>query len=100
MSLPTAFVGILGCVAVVAAPFVLTALTPPVASRAEFEALRPGMRPAEAQRAVGDPGVETFAELAPGGLRRTLVWTNPDGSTVSAVFERDTLVSKAAERLP
>lgn len=100
MSLPTAFVGVLGCIAVIAAPFVIVALTPPVVTRAGFEALHPGMSFAAAERAIGRPGQETAIEETAAGRRRTVVWLNLDGSSVRADFEREALVSKTAERLP
>ena len=99
MSLPTAVVGLLGCALVVALPFLLTAFTPPVVTRAGYEALAIGMDAAGAARAIGHPGEEQAVETTRGGPRRTLVWTNPDGSTVTATFENGALVSKVAERL-
>lgn len=100
MSLPTAFVGLLGCVLVVALPFAYATLTPPIVTRQGFEALQPGMDRATAERVVGHPGQETLAEATAAGDRRTVVWLNPDGSSVRAEFAAGELVSKVAERLP
>lgn len=100
MSLPTAFVGLLGCALVVALPFAYAAFTPPTVTRQGFEALQPGMDRAAAERVVGHPGQETLVETSAAGERRTLVWLNPDGSTVQADFAAGVLVSKTAERLP
>lgn len=99
MTLPTALVGLLGCIAVVATPFVLVALTPPTVTRAGFEALRPGMDPAAAEAAIGHAAREQSLEATGAGRTQRLVWENPDGSAVTAEFENGRLVSKRAERL-
>ncbi len=100
MSLPTAFVGLLGCIAVIAAPFAFAALSPPAVTRAGFEALHAGMSYADAVAAIGRPGQDLEIEETAAGRRHTVVWLNPDGSSVRAIFEREALVSKMAVRLP
>lgn len=72
---------------------------PPVVTLAEYRQLRLRMPYAKVAAIVGAPGQEVARNFTP-GIRGNLpseplqayVWTNPDGSTLIAVFERGNLV--------
>ena len=98
-SFGTIAVGILACMAVAAMPLLYAAWAPPLATRAQYERLKPGMDADGIVRTVGSLGEPAAAEEIEGRPRQTLTWINPDGSTLSVVLEQGLLVSKAEERL-
>ncbi|AVH74446.1 hypothetical protein [Nostoc sp. 'Lobaria pulmonaria (5183) cyanobiont'] len=57
--------------------------------RAEYEQLKTGMSLTDV-RSILNPGIE----VSRSATIATFVWENPDGSTITAVFENDKLKSK------
>lgn len=85
--------------ALIVLPVVIHLSGPPVATLAEYDALKSGMTIAQVQSAIGDPGRETAAEEADRHHKHVYTWTNADGSVLEATFENGQLVAKRHERL-
>lgn len=99
IKLPTIVIGVAGCIAVIALPYVATALAPPVASHDAFEALSPGMTRLAIEQIVGARGAEVHRDAEGGHERVAYGWTNADGSGMTVELLDGRLVSKSAERL-
>ncbi len=72
---------------------------PPVVTLAEYRRLQPRMTYLSVRMVVGAPGKElasnyepTIRGVLPSGFRRIYIWKNPDGSSLTALFEDDALV--------
>ena len=72
---------------------------PPVVTLAEYHRVRPRMTYLSVRMVVGAPGKElasnyepTIRGVLPSVPRRVYIWKNPDGSSMTALFEDDALV--------
>lgn len=95
------FVG--GCVALMAvvgtAPEVIDSVQEqmqPIATKAEYDAIRDGMSYAEVAEIIGTAGEETASGGAEAGFDTKMYsWQNPDGSNMNAMFQNDRMIQKA-----